>query len=114
MRLPEEVYRAEASGAPKTDAELTREERRRRRAQKKRAFQAKSQQQVGSAPAESEDHACEQDGRQACVVYACCCLCTSCVRLSLLYCLESETVGSMVASHTSLASDMVHACLTGD
>ena len=46
MRLPEEVYRADAGGAPKAEEELTHEERRRRRAQHKRAFKAKSSQQV--------------------------------------------------------------------
>lgn len=37
MRAPEEVFSAEAGGAPKADAELSREDRKRRRAQKKRA-----------------------------------------------------------------------------
>ena len=46
MRLPEEVYRADAGGVPRAEEELTHEERRRRRAQHKRAFKAKSQQQV--------------------------------------------------------------------
>ena len=46
MRLPEEVYRADAGGARKAEEELTHEERRRRRAQHKRAFKAKSSQQV--------------------------------------------------------------------
>ena len=46
MRLPEEVYRAGAGGAPRAEEELTHEERRRRRAQHKRAFRAKTQQQV--------------------------------------------------------------------
>lgn len=48
MRLPEEVYRAEAKGQPKGEDELTREERRRRRAQKKRAHVGREQQQVAS------------------------------------------------------------------
>ena len=46
MRLPEEVYRADAGGAPRAEEELTHEERLRRRAQHKRAFKAKSSQQV--------------------------------------------------------------------
>ncbi len=47
MRLPEEIYKAEAKGQPRAEEELTREDRRRRRAQKKRAHTGKTQQQVG-------------------------------------------------------------------
>lgn len=46
MRLPEEVYRAEAKGTPRADEELTREERRRRRAKKKRSHKSRTAQQA--------------------------------------------------------------------
>ncbi|CAL8464926.1 g4461 [Coccomyxa elongata] len=46
MRLPEEVFRAEAKGAPRADEELSREERRRRRAKKKRAHKSRTAQQA--------------------------------------------------------------------
>ncbi|BDA50529.1 probable U3 small nucleolar ribonucleoprotein protein MPP10 at C-terminar half [Coccomyxa sp. Obi] len=46
MRLPEEVFRAEAKGAPRAEEELSREERRRRRAKKKRAHKSRSTQQA--------------------------------------------------------------------
>lgn len=46
MRLPEEVFRAEAKGAPRAEEELSREERRRRRAKKKRAHKGRTTQQV--------------------------------------------------------------------
>ncbi|CAK0787054.1 hypothetical protein CVIRNUC_010270 [Coccomyxa viridis] len=61
MRLPEEVYRADAGGARKAEEELTHEERRRRRAQHKRAFKAKSSQQV----AEKAGRAVTQNGDAA-------------------------------------------------
>lgn len=50
MRLPEEVFRAEAKGAPRADEELSREERRRRRAKKKRAHKSRTAQQVQPVP----------------------------------------------------------------
>ena len=51
MRLPEEVYRAEAKGTPRAEEELTREERRRRRAKKKRSHKSRSEQQARPATA---------------------------------------------------------------
>ena len=45
-QLPEEVFRSEKAGVPKSEAELTHEDRRRRRAAKKRAYKKSSQQKV--------------------------------------------------------------------
>ncbi|KAK9823286.1 hypothetical protein WJX72_001624 [[Myrmecia] bisecta] len=47
MRAPEEVFRAGGKGPPKSEAELSREERKRRRAAKKRAGKKHKQQQLG-------------------------------------------------------------------
>lgn len=44
MRAPEEVFAAEAGGAPRSEAELSREDRKRRRANKKRASKKRKSQ----------------------------------------------------------------------
>ena len=62
MRRPEEVFRAEAHGAPAAEAELTREQRRSRRARKKRAHAGRATQQVGGG----------LRGWQAAVGHECC------------------------------------------
>ena len=48
MRAPEEVYRAQQHGAPKSTEELSREDRTRLRAKKKRAGKKRQLQLVSS------------------------------------------------------------------
>ncbi len=50
MRAPEEVYKAQQQGAPKSAEELSREERTRLRAKKNRAGKKRKQQEVSFAP----------------------------------------------------------------